>query len=175
MNELKINVGFLNRDWRNWSSDSLWLLIILFVATAMRFNDLGAISLSNDELSAITRARYDSFTEMLEKGVMIDYHPAGVEAFLFYWIRLFGDDVWWVRLPFVLFSLGSVYLVYRVGNQWFNSLTGLLGAAFFAVLEYPLLYSQLARMYSPGLFFSLLMAFLKFSLKNLTLFTLPEM
>ena len=154
-----MNVGFLNRDWRNWSSDSLWLLVILFVATAMRFNDLGAISLSNDELSAITRVRYDSFTEMLEKGVMIDYHPAGVESFLFYWIRLFGDDVWWVRLPFVLFSLGSVYLVYRVGKQWFNSLTGLLGAAFFAVLEYPLLYSQLARMYSPGLFFSLLMVF----------------
>lgn len=142
-----------------FTKDYVLLFVILLIAAALRFHDLGSISLSNDELSAITRARYESFPEMIQKGVLIDYHPAGVEAFLFYWMKLFGDDAFSVRLPFVLFSLGSIFLVFRIGQQWFSSLTGLLGAAFFAVLEYPLLYSQLARMYSPGLFFSLLTVF----------------
>jgi 4-amino-4-deoxy-L-arabinose transferase-like glycosyltransferase len=137
-------------------SDKFILLVILLAAAAMRFYQLGSISLSNDELSAMTRARYGSVAEVIDKGVMIDYHPAGVELFIYVWMKLFGDNAWIFRLPFVLFSLGSIYLIWRIGKCWFSSLAGLLGAAFFAVLEYPLLYSQLARMYSPGLFFSLL-------------------
>jgi hypothetical protein len=132
------------------------LLIILAVAAFMRFYHLGEISLSNDELSAMFRANHHSFSELIDKGVLIDYHPAGVQVFVYYWLRLFGNGVFVYRLPFVLLSLASIYLIYKIGKQWFGTAIGLWTASLFAVLEYPLLYSMLARMYSPGLFFSLL-------------------
>ena len=139
--------------------EQVLLCVVLLVAAYLRFYHLGDISFNNDELSALTRAKHATFSEMIEKGVMIDYHPAGVEAFIYYWIKWLGDEVWIFRLPFVLLSLGSIYFIYRIGKDWFHAAAGLLAAAFFAVLEFPLLYSMLARMYSPGLFFSLVTVF----------------
>ena len=45
-----------------------------------------------------------------------------------------------------------------IGRQWFNRKVGLFSAAFFAVSQFTIFYSQLARPYSAGLFFVLLMA-----------------
>ena len=55
-------------------------------------------------------------------------------------------------------GIGSVYLIYLIGRQWFNRTVGLFSAAFFAVSQFTVFYSQLARPYSAGLFFVLLMA-----------------
>ena len=132
------------------------LMLILTVAAFLRFYHYGSWSLSNDELSALSRLRFDNFTDLIRFGVKeSDFHPAGVEVFLWYWTRLFGNGVWVVRLPFVICGILSVYLIYLIGKRWFNESAGLLSAATFAVLQYPILYSQLARPYSPGLLFSL--------------------
>ncbi|HKR05344.1 MAG TPA: hypothetical protein VJY62_11985 [Bacteroidia bacterium] len=140
----------------NRRTEKFLLLIILAVAAVLRFNNYGLFSLSNDELSALARLRFNSFSEVIEKGVMIDFHPAGVQIFLFYWVKFFGISELALRLPFVLFGIGSVYLICLTGKKWFNAAVGLLAAATLCVLEFPLLYSQVARPYSPGLFFTLL-------------------
>jgi len=135
---------------------NILLLLILVVAAFLRFYHYGAWSLSNDELSALSRLQFSSFDELINQGVKYtDFHPAGVQVFLWYWIKIFGNGVWMVRLPFVIFGILSVYLVFLIGKRWFNETVGLLAAATFTVLQYPILYSQLARPYSPGLFFSL--------------------
>ena len=136
--------------------EKLLLVLVLAIAAVMRLYHLGEISLSNDELSAMFRANYQSFSDMIQHGVLIDYHPAGVQIFIFYWLKCFGNGVFLFRLPFVILSLLSVYWIYLIGKKWFHPAVGLWSAALFAVLEYPLLYSMLARMYSPGLFFSLM-------------------
>lgn len=136
--------------------DDFLLLLVIIIAAFFRFYRLGDLSLSNDELSALVRTRFDSLAFMYRSGAFLDGHPAGVQIFLFYWTHWFGDSVFVLRLPFVLFSLGSVLLVYRIGSRWFSRMSGLLTAACLAVFEYPLLYSVLARSYSPGLFFILL-------------------
>ncbi|MEP7169832.1 MAG: glycosyltransferase family 39 protein, partial [Bacteroidota bacterium] len=82
-----------------------------------------------------------------------------VEIFLFYYVKLFGISEFAIRLPFVILGICSVYLIYLVGKKWFNSSVGLLSASTLCVLEFPLLYSQIARPYSPGLFFTLLAAY----------------
>ncbi|MFP4471930.1 MAG: glycosyltransferase family 39 protein [Bacteroidales bacterium] len=134
-----------------------WLLaLVLAVAAALRFFDLGVWSLSNDELSALNRLQFDSFCEMISLGARIDGHPAGVQAFLWWWTDWFGDSVWAVRLPFAIFGALSVYFTFLIGKRWFGSSTGLFIAAAMAFLQYPLLYSQLARPYSPGLLFPLI-------------------
>jgi hypothetical protein len=142
--------------WRAVESvDRLLILLILLTAAVIRFSGLGSLSLSNDELSAMTRADYPTASAMYDSGALLDGHPAGVQIFLFYWIRFFGDGVFAVRFPFALCSLLSIFLVWQIGRKWFSPFTGLMAAAFFACFEYPLLYSVLARSYSPGLLFSL--------------------
>ncbi|HEX5001067.1 MAG TPA: glycosyltransferase family 39 protein [Bacteroidia bacterium] len=132
------------------------LSLVLLLAALVRLHGLTSFSLSNDELSALARLRFDSFSEMIKGGVYPDFHPAGIETFLYFWTMLFGNGEWMVRLPFALLGIGSVFLLFKIGERWFSPAAGLAAAAAFSVLEYPLLYSQIARPYSPGLFFVLL-------------------
>jgi hypothetical protein len=132
----------------------LWL--ILLFAAVFRFYPFGTVSLSNDELSALIRTRYPSFGEMVRNGVYTDFHPAGVQSFLYGWTCVIGEDAFLLRLPFILLGLGSIWLIYRLGRRWFHPAAGLLAAALFSVLEFSIIYSQLARPYAPGVFFCLL-------------------
>jgi len=135
------------------------LFLILAIGAWLRLCHLPDIPFTHDEFSALVRTRFPSFSELIEKGVMIDGHPAGIQVFLFYWTKIAGTSEAAVKLPFILCGLVSVWLVYRIGSDWFSKTTGLVAAAFLAFMQYPVMYSQIARPYAPGLCFSLLMAF----------------
>ena len=128
------------------------------MAAVLRLWKLGQVPFMHDEFSALLRIRFDNFHDFIQQGIMPDSHPIGVEAFLWLWVRIFGWSEFWVKLPFALMGIGSVYLIYLIGRQWFNRKVGLFSAAFFAVSQFTVFYSQLARPYSAGLFFVLLMA-----------------
>ncbi len=131
-----------------------WLLaIILLVATILRLYNLD-YSYSNDELSALSRLEFDSVQDVIVKGIMVDGHPAFVQLLLYFWTQLFGDTEIAVRLPFVFFGVGSVAMIYLVAREWFHENTALITAAAVAGLQFFIMYSQLARPYSPGLFFT---------------------
>ena len=151
------------RTVRNKTSVKLdWILlgVILLVAALLRLWKLGQVPFMHDEFSALFRLRFDTFHDLIRYGVAEgDSHPAGVQVFLYYWTKLVGWNEFWVKLPFALMGIASVYLIYVVGRQWFNRKVGLLGAAFFAVSQFTVFYSQLARPYAAGLFFVLLMTF----------------
>ena len=139
------------------SNNRLILYGILLLAAVLRFYHYREIPFTHDELSALSRVGYSGFSDLIQQGVIPDGHPAGVQVFLYYWVKLFGDAAWVVKLPFTIFGLLSVWLVFLIGSRWFNETTGLLSAAFFATVQYTVQYSQVARPYSSGLFFSLLM------------------
>ena len=80
---------------------ALWALIIVAVGLGLRLWNLG-FSYSNDELSALSRVRFDSFAQLVRDGFYVDGHPGGIQVFLFYWVKLFGMSEWAVRLPFAL-------------------------------------------------------------------------
>ena len=138
--------------------DYILLTVIMVVAAALRLWKLGQVPFMHDEFSALLRTRFDNFHDFIHQGVMPDSHPIGVQLFLWGWVKLFGWSECWVKLPFVLMGIGSIYLIYIIGRQWFNRKVGLFSAAFFAVSQFTVFYSQLARPYSAGLFFVLLMA-----------------
>ncbi len=140
-------------------SNKTILVLIIVVAAVLRFFNYAEIPFTHDELSALSRLYYDNFSTLIREGVMPDGHPAGIQVFLYYWVRFFGEDEWIVKLPFTVFGLLSVWLVYKVASSWFNETAGLLSAAFFASIQYTVMYSQIARPYVSGLFFSLLMVY----------------
>ncbi len=153
-----MNFAKLLRETKNDQHKRYWLLtgLILLVALALRLTGLG-FSYSNDELSALVRVRFDSFSQLVDDGFYVDGHPGGIQVFLYYWVKLFGMSEWAVRLPFALTGVLAVYFAIRVFTRWFGPTAGLLTGAFLAFLEFSLLYSQIARPYGAGLFFSMIM------------------
>ena len=147
------------RSIRIFQGENLIVLFILLVAAILRFYKLNEIPFWFDELSALNRTAYDSFSELLSKGIYNDGHPAGIQVFLYYLTHVFGYSQIVVKLPFLLAGLVSVWLVYIVAKKWFNATTGLLSAAFIASIQYTVMYSQIARPYASGLFFILLFVY----------------
>ena len=128
--------------------------VILLVGAALRVIFYWDFSLSNDELSALSRLNFNSFHDLMQQGVRIDGHPAGTQVLLYYLTKYFGDSVAMVRLPFVLAGTLAIWYVYRIGRAWHSVSAGLLMAACFATLEFPLLYSRIARPYGLGMLFA---------------------
>ncbi len=144
---------------KNIQTDHLLIFFILFIGALLRFYDYGSIPFTHDELSALIRTRFGNFHDLIQKGVLEDGHPAGVQVFLFYWIKLVGPSEVMVKLPFTICGLASVYLCWVIGKKWFSSAAGLICASFLAFLQYTVMYSQIARPYASGLFFVLLMVY----------------
>lgn len=135
------------------------LILILAIGFALRFSISIIHSYTNDELSAINRLRYDNFSDLIDKGVKTgDMHPAGVQVFEKIWSSIFGTCELALRFPFVLFGTASIFLIFLIGWKWFNRQTGILAAILLSVLAFPVIQSELARPYSPGLFLALITA-----------------
>ncbi len=142
------------------SADNAIVVFIIAIASLLRLYDFWDLPFMHDEFSAILRTHYNNFHDLIEYGVkQNDSHPAGVQVFIYYWIKLFGLSEWSLKLPFIISGIISVYLVYRIGKLWFGKQTAVFSSLVFAVIQYTVFYSQLARPYSPGLMFVLLSTF----------------
>lgn len=149
--------------------DNALLLLILSIGFCMRFYHFADWSLTNDELSALSRLQFNSLSDVIEHGVRLDdMHPMGVQVFLWYWTKLFGISPFAVRLPFVILGCLSLVLFYKIATHYLDRNRALLALSLFSCSSFPIMYSQLARPYSPGLFFSLLfvLAWSKLTTKN---------
>lgn len=133
------------------------LLFILAVGAVLRFYGFPHIPFTYDELSSWGRTGYSNFYDLINHGVRGDGHPALIQVFLNYWGKIFGDSEASFKLPFLIMGLFCIWLVFVIGKNWFNETVGIICAAFIAVLQYTVMYSQIARPYISGLFFSLMM------------------
>jgi hypothetical protein len=138
-----------------------WILFlpILFVAFFLRISHISDFSLMNDELSAWSRLQFPDFKSLIEGGCWVDGHPAGTQVFLYYWTSLFGDSPFALRIPFAIMSSFSILFAFLFTKRMFNINTALFVAASLTVLEYPLLYSCIARPYASGQLFVMMTAY----------------
>src|SRR3989304_10171830 len=140
-----------------FQKESTFFYLIICIVSILRFWNYWNWSFTHAELGAFVRLNYDSFSELIAKGVRDnDTHPAFVQIFLFIWAKVFGLSEASARFPFVLAGIGSVALSYLIAKKWFGFATDCFSSLTLAILDFPILYSQLARPYSFGLFFSLL-------------------
>ncbi|MFH0865420.1 MAG: glycosyltransferase family 39 protein [Bacteroidota bacterium] len=126
------------------------LLLILLIAAVMRFYNITGLSLSNEELSIITRIKEFSFSDFFSLPNIGDTGPAGFYTFLYLWMKIFGSSVFMIRLPFVICGILTIYFSYRLAEKWFNSHAALFVAAALCFLEFTLQCSQTARPFAPG-------------------------
>jgi hypothetical protein len=141
----------------NITFERLLIILIVIIAAFLRFWHFGLIPFMHDEFSAIFRTWYDSLSDVIEIGVkQNDTHPAGVQIFIYYWIKLFGLSEPALKFPFALMGVGSVFMIWLIAKRWFNTESALFSALIMAITQYNIFYSQLARPYAAGLFFTLM-------------------
>ncbi|GAB4342192.1 MAG: hypothetical protein Kow0037_29400 [Calditrichia bacterium] len=145
-------------DWlKRVKEKRVWLpAIILIVGAFLRFYGLESQSLWNDELSSWRMTRYDSFGEVLEKGVKTDGHPPGFHLVLWGIQKIAGDSPTALRFPSALAGALAVWLMFLLGTALFNRRGGIWSSALMAVAWCPVYFSQEARSYSLLLMFSIL-------------------
>lgn len=84
-----------------------------------------------------------------------DFHPPLSYIFSHFFLLISHNDIWLRMLP-ILFGIGSIYVLYLIGQKLFNKNIALIGAVLLAISPYHVYYSQEFRMYSQTVFFALL-------------------
>jgi len=66
---------------KNRFSNKHILFFILLIAFILGFYNFNHIPFVHDEFSAIFRTYFHSFSELIQKGVIDDTHPVGIQIF----------------------------------------------------------------------------------------------
>lgn len=142
--------------------DRCWLALILILGAglSLRLPNLNE-SLWNDEIWS-TRVLIGNLSALIHTTID-DRHPPFYQAFMFAWIRMFGDSELSVRIPAFLCGILAVLLVHEFASRLVERKTALLASFLLAVSPAHIWYSQEARSYSLLLSFLLLslIAYLK--------------
>ncbi len=126
----------------------MWLLlVILAAALGLRVFNLGQRSLTWDEGHSYRWASMPP-GEMIHETTTQDFNPPAYYLSLHYWMWIFGESEWTMRLYSALPSTLAVLLIFLMGRAMFDVRVGLIAAAFMAVSELNVSYAREARSYS---------------------------
>jgi hypothetical protein len=131
----------MTHNTRHWV-----LIVLLFLAFALRLFRLGAESLWYDETVSVYLAGQS--LPALIAHTAGDIHPPGYYLLLHVWTRMAGTADWAVAFPSLFFGLLLVALAYRLAVRVLGHRVGLLAAFLVAISPYNLWYSQQVRMYT---------------------------
>jgi len=114
------------------------IILIFIFAFLIRLIALNQ-SLWLDEAVTSNVVKNFNFLQIINKFSPTDFHPPLYYLFMKLWTNFFGYSEIVLRMPSVLFSLATGYVVYLIGGAW--------AAVFFLFNPLIVYYSQEARMY----------------------------
>ncbi len=131
------------------------LIAVLTLHSLVLFYGFFNLPFSHDELSALHRCRFTNFNALIQLGVMPDGHPAGVQVWLWCYIKLFGNTEWALKLPFAIASIGCSYYLFKCSLKLFNLYAAILSTIIFISLSFFLTQQTYIRPYTIGLLLNL--------------------
>lgn len=117
------------------------MLLVLLLATGLRFYQLGTDSLWGDEI-------YEARVAERDLRAFVAGGDLAVRPFLTHFFLNLSRSEFAIRFPYALFGILGVATAYRVGKALFDDETGLMAALLLAVSTFHIRYSQEARSYS---------------------------
>ena len=121
-----------------------WVLLVGFLIRLIALNQ----SLWLDEaITAKVVSQYNLF-DISRFFSPLDFHPPFYYVFMKLWTGIFGLSEISLRMPSVIFSVLTAYILYLIGTKLKNHSFGLWTALFFLFNPLIIYYSQEARMYS---------------------------
>ena len=128
------------------------ILIILLIALILRLVSINQ-SLWLDEAINVNVARSLEVKRLILEYALGDFHPPLYHIILKYWIDLFGFSEISVRIPSIIFAIGTIYFTYLIAKKLFEQKTAFIAATLVATAPLHIYYSQEARMYMAASFF----------------------
>lgn len=128
------------------------IILVALVGFLVRLVNLNQ-SLWLDEAIETLAVKNHSFFTLLTSYVQGDFHPPLYHFILKFWTDIFGYSEISVRFPSVIFSVLTIFFVYKIGCRLANYKVGILAALFFALNPLAIYYAQEARMYSLAMLF----------------------
>ncbi|NET40533.1 MAG: hypothetical protein F6K15_00690 [Okeania sp. SIO2B3] len=117
--------------------ESFPILLILVLGCFLYFYKINFRGLWIDEFFSIR----DGMRMAFNKGRLLYY------ALLNPWINISDNEVW-LRVPAIIFALLSVYIIYRLGNDFFSKKVGLLAAFLLTISPLFINHAQEIRYYT---------------------------
>src|SRR4051794_25745195 len=104
----------------------LVVLSALVLGGAFRLYDAGHKSMSHPEMFvpnvrlpaglAVPDQRTSLFNHVILGTIGLDTHPPGYYVTLWFVTKIFGTSTWAMRMPSILFGVGSIALLYWLGT-----------------------------------------------------------
>ena len=138
----------------------LFIFLLAFLIRLIALNQ----SLWLDEAVTANVVRNFRFSKIINGFSPSDFHPPLYYLFMKLWTNFFGYSEIALRMPSILFSLLTGYVIYLIGGIW--------SVAFFLFNPLIVYYSQEARMYMMVTFFLTASLYYFLKSKNLILFNL---
>lgn len=140
-------------------------VFILLVCAILRFIPFFDYQYTLDELSGLGRTTFDNFGDLIEKGVKTtDTHPALIQVLIYYLSKAFGYANWVIKLPFLLMSFGAIIYAYAFCLRHFSKQAGIFATVILSFSLIFVFYAPIARMYIPGVFFSMALLYYFFEI-----------
>lgn len=127
--------------------DKLLIWVVILISGLVKLIGVNQ-SLWLDEAISAQVVKVYSIFEIPIKFSISDFHPPIYYMFLKLWTSVFGYSELSLRLPSIIFSLITIYVVYLIAKQISNKRTALWAAIFTGFNPLLIYYSQETRMYS---------------------------
>jgi mannosyltransferase len=141
----------------------VWLILV--IAFFLRFIAINQ-SFWLDEAINVNNAANLSLKSLVLDYSLSDFHPPLFHILLRGWILLFGSSEIAVRMPSLIFGIGTVFVTYLIGKKLFEGKTALIAATLLATAPLHVYYSQEARMYMLAAFLTSLSVYFFISIIN---------
>lgn len=126
------------------------IYLIIFLGFVLRLISLNQ-SLWLDEATTAIVSKM-SFSTIFTSFLPGDFHPPFYYLLMKLWVSLFGNSEISLRIPSVIFGVGTIYVVYLIAKKMFNGKAALMTASLTATSGLLIYYSQEARMYMMAAF-----------------------
>ncbi|MEK7447534.1 MAG: glycosyltransferase family 39 protein [Patescibacteria group bacterium] len=134
-------------------TDRLWIYPIFFGAF-MRIYGIVMSSIWHDEGYTMWLLKYNPI-QIIERTAR-DVHPPGYYLIAKPWVMIFGNSAFSIRFLSLLFSVGIIYLVYKIVEKVFDDRAAFWASMFVALSPFMVRFAQEARMYGVVAFFTTL-------------------
>ena len=113
-------------------SRAILLLLILLLASFLRLRALGHDSLWGDEICTVWLAKM-SLVDLIKGNIVYENIPPLHHLIVHFWIKLFGDSEFSVRMPSALAGIAGVWMTYVLARRLTGSRVALAAAFLMAV------------------------------------------
>ena len=128
---------------------NLILIIILCIAFMLRIYKLDSKSIWLDDGLSTWIASHSNIIQVLNETSFSRQNPL-FSTIMHFWISVFGKSEFFIRLPNVFFSLGIVYMAFRIGTLLYNNKVGILSSLLLSLSVFHINHAQESRPYVLG-------------------------